>query len=267
MFRIVIAILFLLPSTTLAMDTDLFDGMIEKIRSNDFKSVEAFLDSQKVIFENDPEYYVILLNYSFTKGYQDHVVVAKGEAKEGDLELRDRNTGEPIGFLGSRTINNTDLIAKGISETQKALPHFQNRLDIHFGIIQIASKIERWDIVGEQSVQVLLISKSNNNKWTWGPINSMEDNPEKFMIGNIQSYVNKLFYVGTPESDGAVEKISQTMIKTYPKVVFGYTNLGALYLAKKEYDLAEKNLKMAMDIAPDDEIVKKNYEKLQDMKQ
>jgi len=248
------------------MDNELFQEVIEKIRSEDFLSVESFLDEQKANLIKDPEYYVILLNYSFKKGYQDHVVVAKGNARKGDLELRDKKTGKPVGFIGSRTAKNIDLIVNGILETQKALPHFQNRLDIHFGVIHIASKIERWDIVAEQSIQVLSISKRNNNEWIWGSINSMKDEPQKFMIGNIQSYVNKLFYVGTEAADEALEKISRAMINTYPKIVYGYSNLGVLYLAKKDYDQAEKNLKIALEIAPEDEIVKGNFEKLQNLK-
>jgi Flp pilus assembly protein TadD len=48
------------------------------------------------------------------------------------------------------------------------------------------------------------------------------------------------------------------MIKEYPDVIYDYSNLGVLYLAQKKYDLAEKYLKQAIAINPNDEIVKGN---------
>jgi Tfp pilus assembly protein PilF len=45
------------------------------------------------------------------------------------------------------------------------------------------------------------------------------------------------------------------MIKEYPDVIYGYANLGVLYLANNKFDLAEKYLNQALTIDPNDEIV------------
>lgn len=47
----------------------------------------------------------------------------------------------------------------GIKRTQKALPSFESRLDIHFGIVIVAETIKKWDIVGSQLENMLKISK------------------------------------------------------------------------------------------------------------
>lgn len=249
------------------MDKPLFNEVMANIHSDRFELVEEFLDENQSKFSKDPEYYVLLLNYSFKKGFKSHIVVAKGKAQEGDLELKDQKTGKAVGFIGNRKVNGSELILDGIAKTQEALANFNDRLDIHFGIIHIASKIKKWDIVSAQSVNTLKYSKINDNNWLWGPLNSMDENPKDFMIENIQARTNELFYVGSKEADRALINISEAMIKEYPEIIYGYSNLGVLYLARKQYEQSEKYLKLAMTIAPNDEIVKGNFKKLQEMKE
>jgi Flp pilus assembly protein TadD len=57
------------------------------------------------------------------------------------------------------------------------------------------------------------------------------------------------------------------MIKYYPKVIYGYSNLGVIYLATGKYDLAEKYIKKALAINPGDPIVRGNLEILKQRKQ
>lgn len=262
MTKLLFTIFLLIPSFAFSMDSKLFDKMMANIHSNQFLPVEKFLEKNQLLLEKDPEYYVILLNYSFKKGHKKQIVIAKGKAEKGDFELRDKDTGKPVGFIGEKFTNSSDLIINGITRTQKALSNFNNRLDIHFGIIHIASKIQRWDILCEQAVKILSLSKENGNNWIWGTINSMTGNPKEFMLENIQAEASALFHIGTEESDESFIKISETMIREYPEIVYGYSNLGTLYLANKQYTSAEKYLKKAISIAPEDEIVKSNLVKL-----
>jgi len=266
MIKKILVIFLFVPSVVFAMDTTLFDEMMTNIHSEKFEPVENFLDENQSKFKQDPEYFVILLNYSFKKGYKEQIVIAKGQAPKGTFELQDKNTGKPVGFIGSVPTDPTGLIIEGISKTQKALPNFSDRLDIHFGIIHIASKIERWDILCDQSIQILTLSKTNGNKWTWGPVNSMKGNPKSFMLENLQAKVHQLFYAENEKADKALIKISEAMVKEYPDVVYGYTNLGTLFSIKNQYDLAEKYLNKALAIAPEDEIVKNNLKRLKEMR-
>lgn len=262
--KIILIILFLFPSIAFAMDMDVFQNIIDKINANEFGAAEKFLEENHSSLKKDPEYYVILLNYSYAKGNQEQIVIAKGEPKEGDFELRDMDTGDVVGFMGNRPNRDIELILKGISETQEALSFFNNRLDIHFGIIHIASLIERWDIVGAQLVQILEVSKIIDNKWEWGAINSMEGDPKNFMMENVQQRISQLFHVDSEEADNVLKMVAEKMIKEYPDVIYGYANLGVFYLANKKYDMAEKYLNQAIAIDPDDKIVLGNLEILKE---
>jgi len=200
------------------------------------------------------------------KGDRSGVVVAKGKPSSGDLELRDQDTGEVVGFVGSREAYDDALMIDGIRRTQKAIKEFNSRLDIHFGIIAVAERIKRWDIVGEQVVTILETSTDIHNKWKWGPVSSMEGNPEEFMIQNILPRANALFRADTPIADEALIKISNSMIKHYPNTIYGYSNLGALYSVKREFALAEKYLKQALKINPNDQIVLNNLKRLESLR-
>jgi len=258
LLKVILSILLLIPSYAAAMESEIFHDMIKNIHEKKYTPVEEFLEKNRSRYERNPEFYVILLNYSFSKGSQNQIVVAKGEPKPGDLELRDKDTGEVVGFMGNRNNKNTEMVIKGITETQNAQSFFNNRLDIHFGIIHIASLIERWDIVGSQLIKILKISKTNNNEWTWGAINTMDGDPKQFMLENVQARVNQLFHARSEQADQALEAVSEAMIKEYPNVIYGYSNLGVFYLVNGKYDFAEKYLNQAIAIDPKDEIVQGN---------
>lgn len=249
-------------SSILAVSDVEFKSLINNIHNKEFAPVEKFLESNRSRLSRDPEYYVVLLNYVLTKGRDSRVVIGKGPARDKEFELRDKDSGEPIGFLGERSFYNTELILDGINRTRSALKHFNSRLDIHFGIVHAAESIKKWDIVADQIVDMLKTSRKIDNKWIWGPINSMEGDPREFMIQNILPRSYNLFRQETPETDKALVKISRAMIEYYPDIIYGYANLGVYYLATKKYNLAEKYFRKALEIDPNDKIVLGNMEKL-----
>ena len=240
-----------------------FDRLIQDLQKEEYQAVETYLQDHKSELEKDPDYYVILLNYVMAKGMQTINVVAQGEAQPGDLQLSDPKTGKAVGFMGSRTEIDEALIVDGFRTTQKALKHFKQRLDIHFGIIAMSERLPRWDITGEQCVEVLRVSREIDNQWTWGPINSMDGDPKEFMIDNILNRTNKMFHADHPAADAALIKVSEELIKQYPELIYGYANLGVYYLVTQEYALAEKYLRQAEKIDPKDEIVQGNLLELE----
>jgi tetratricopeptide (TPR) repeat protein len=264
--RIILVLLILFPSVANAMDSQVFQEMIDKINNNDFVVVENFLEKNRDTYKQDPEYYVILLNYSFSKGVQSRIVVAKGTPENGDLQLKDSTTGEAAGFIGNREVYDNKIILEGIQRTKEALKHFNDRLDIHLGIAYISAETKHWEILGQQLLVILESSRIVNNKWRWGPINSIKGDPKDFMLDNVQSKISNLFRVGSKETDQIVEAVSKAMIKAYPKVIYGYSDLGVLYLAQKRYDLAENFLNQAIAIDPNDEIVIGNLKLLREKK-
>jgi tetratricopeptide (TPR) repeat protein len=256
-------VLFLFSFTSHAMDKSVFKSMMDKLDAKDFPSVEKFLDKEKESLRQDPEYHVILLNYAYAKR-NNTLIVAKGKPKEGDIVFGDKDTGEAVGFIRQ---GGDEIIVDAIVQTRQALPAFSNRLDIHFGIVTISAAIKRWDIVGNQLVDILTVSKSIKNQWKWGPIGSMDGEPRTFMLENVQSKINQLFRAEDEIADKMLIKVSEMMIKYYPEVIYGYSNLGVIYLATEKYGLAEKYINQALAIGPDDPVVRDNLKVLKQRKQ
>lgn len=259
---VIVAFFFLFSSSSHAMDQSVFQDMIDRLNAKDLESVGAFLSNEEKRLKHDPEYHVILLNYAYLKR-NSTLVIARGEPQEGDIAIQQKDTGEAVGFIRQ---GGDDIIVNAIAQTQQALPAFNNRLDIHFGIVAIASAIKHWDIVGNQLVDILTVSKSIKNQWEWGPVGSMEGEPRTFMLENVQSRIEKLFRAKDEIADRMIIKASEAMIHHYPEVIYGYSNLGGIYLATGKYDLAEKYINQALAIDPDDPVVKGNLKILQQRK-
>jgi len=234
-----------------------FDKLISDIQSKNFGSVEAYLEKNKG--SKEPEYYVLLLNYSYSKGKNTQIVLGSGEPQEGDFSLQSQETGKTEGYLGERIIS-------GIKRSQVALKDFPERLDIHFGIITIAERIEEWEVAGDQLVTILKTSKEIDNKWAWGRINSMQGDPMDFMIQNILPRTSTFFRLNSKVGDKQLEKVSRALIKYYPKSIYGYSNMGTLFMVKKEYDKAESYYAKALAIDSTDEIVLSNLEHLKKLR-
>ncbi|MDY6883604.1 MAG: tetratricopeptide repeat protein [Pseudomonadota bacterium] len=250
--------------SALSISNDEFDRLISEIQDKKFDSVESYLEKNKGAKE--PEYYVLLLNYSYSKGENTQIVVGSGEPKAGDFSLQSQATGKTEGYIGERTTYDKELIISGIKRAQIALKDFPERLDIHFGIITLAERIEEWEIAGDQLVTILRTSKEIDNKWSWGRINSMQGDPVDFMIQNILPRTYTFFRLNNEVGDKQLEKVSTALIKYYPNLIYGYANMGSLFMAKKEYDKAESYYTKALAIDGTDQIILSNLENLKKLR-
>ncbi len=259
--------LALIPTTTLlALTNDQFEKQMSAIRGKSYVTVEQFLESNRTALSDDPNYYVILLNYVLAKGVRTHIAIGQGAARKGDLVLNDPKTGNAVGFLGEEKSFDSTLVSEGIDRTRSALPKFHSRLDIHFGVIAAAQRIERWDIVGDQLVEILKVSKEPGLQWSWGPVGSMEGDPQEFMLENVMARTSGFFRMDTPTADKEFLKVSNALVKYYPDRVYGFANLGVFNLAKNNLPEAEKYLKQALAIDPKDEVVLGNIQQLEQMR-
>ena len=262
---IIILLTLMIPLQSFGFSQSDFNAIMTNIQTKEYTQVEKFLKENKTILYENPEYYVILLNYVISKGDKSQLVIAQGTPTGDDIAIKN-NESDEIGFIGSRGGYDETLIVNGITTTQEALDSFNYRLDIHFGIVSLAEEIKRWDIVETQIIKMLETSKEINNKWTWGSINSMDGDPKEFMIQNILSRTSTLFRTNNTAADSALENISRAMIRYYPEIIYGYANLGSLYMATKKYDKAAEYYKQAIEIDPNDEIILENIKKLEELR-
>jgi hypothetical protein len=109
-FMIVSSIIF-------AMDNKQFDNLMSDINKRNYDAVEIFLKKNETSLRQDPDYYVLLLNYVLLKGDLKQLVIAKGKPQEGDFSLNNLKTSETEGFIGERGGYDEKLIISGISKT------------------------------------------------------------------------------------------------------------------------------------------------------
>jgi tetratricopeptide (TPR) repeat protein len=261
----ILTLLFMCTSA-LAISDSQFDSMISNIQDEKFDLVELFLKDNEASSANDPEYFVVLLNYVLAKGEQRRIVVSKGEPSGDDLSLVSQESGNVEGFLGERVTYDKALILSGVNKTLVGLKSFSERLDIHFGIVAVAERIEAWELVADQLIAILKISKENNNQWKWGKVNSLSGKPKEFMIQNILSRTSKFFRLNTEIGDAQLLRVSNALIDYYPETIYGYANLGTYYSVTKDYDKAEKYFKKALSIDENDKIVLDNLQRLKELK-
>ena len=245
-----------------ALEATQFHSYIEDIRNNQLDAVETYLEQNQATAKTDPDYTVLFLNYRFCKGRTVRTMIAQGDTQEGDLILQKSDAPNVQAFLREDVSFDKASILEAVRIARNNLKSFPNQLDIHFGIIAITQNIGELTVMADQLISMLKTSKEIDNKWQWGKVGSMEGDPEEFMIQGLLPRTAALFRLETEEGDRLLISVSEALIQYYPNKVYGYANLGALYGATKRYDEARKYYEKALEVDPDDEVVKINLERL-----
>jgi len=160
--------------TAHSLEDSEFKFLIDNIKQNKFDVVEAYLAEERATATTDPDYTVLLLNYSFSKARTTHFTTGLGEAKEGDYELTSLDGNNTKGFLREVVSFDEVSILESLHIAQDNLKFFPNQLDIHFGIASIAQNIGEHSVMADQLISMLKTSKEIDNKWLWGKVGSME---------------------------------------------------------------------------------------------
>jgi hypothetical protein len=85
--------------TAHSLEDSEFRFLIDNIKQNKFDVVETYLAEERANGTTDPDYTVLLLNYSFNKARSTHFTTGLGEAKKSDFELTSLDGNNTKGFL------------------------------------------------------------------------------------------------------------------------------------------------------------------------
>lgn len=136
----------LLSFTAHSLEDSEFRLLIDNIKQNKFDVVETYLAEERATATTDPDYTVLLLNYSFNKARTTHFTTGLGAAKKGDYELTSLDGENTKGFLREVVSFDEVSILEAVRFAQDNLKFFPHQLDINFGIAPISKNI------GEHSV-------------------------------------------------------------------------------------------------------------------
>jgi tetratricopeptide (TPR) repeat protein len=254
-----LVLFFLLLCISLpAMDKDKYDHVISLIQKNNYTESYEIISSLRNTSTDDPEYYALILNYYYSKSVKDIISVKVGEpTKEEYFQLYD-STFHPVGVVESDTKINIDTLYKGLNEFEIGLNKFENRLDLHFGLIYVAYVTGQYHLMLQKMLNAIQISKKLNNKWLWSFNKPYTEQGEKAFLESIQDGIYSLSEKNTPQTDSIIVEVSNSLVKEYPKCIYGYNNLGTVFFMNNRLDKARQYFEIAYKLDETDVIVLKN---------
>lgn len=241
------------------MDRYKYENVISLIQSKNYSEAFSELSEMRNTYSNDPEYYALIINYYFSKSMSDGIVLRKGEPSQDEyLTLYDSTNTNPVGVVEGQTTYNLDTLNVGLKEFEVGLEKFQNRLDLHLGLIHTLLVTEQYTRLQDRLLSVLNISREIKNNWLWSFNEPYSENSQEEFLGAIQDNLYQLFQKENSEADSVLVTTSKSLINYYPNCIFGYNNLGAVYSVSKRYDLAKEYFEKALKIDETDIMVLAN---------
>ncbi|HEX8024350.1 hypothetical protein [Mucilaginibacter sp.] len=205
---------------------------------------------------NDPDFYIASYNYYAKKGLTEILSLQKDQPAGQSLQLTD-STGKVAGYLGGgQTSYNLTYLNKGFEYIDAGIAKFPARLDMRFGKVYLLGRIENYKAFAEEIIKAVNYGQTIGFKWIWSEGKPVED-PENYMLSNIQTYVIQLYNAGNQNMD-SIRDISLAILKYKPDNVVSLSDLSISYLAKKDYAHALEALLKAEKLASHDYIVLNN---------
>ncbi len=221
-----------------------------------YEQLEPLLQEWLSTSPDDPEVYIGYFNFYFNKARTERVVLSKEEnPQHPGFPFAKKDTGQVEGYLSSEITYNQDDITKGLHYIDRGLQKFPTRLDMHLGKLTVLMATERYADVKDCLIDLLAFSKRIENTWLWSGDTELQENPQDFLLSNIQNRVFQLYHHDHEETDRIIIEVSHTMIKHYPNAIFGYNNLAAIYDQNGEYEKALDMLLHAEKTSKDDALV------------
>lgn len=256
--KIFFLILILISIELFPIDREKFDQVINLICDRKFDDAKNIIDSLSLSYSNDPEYYVLVLNYYTQKAKKSYISLQTETPNDTMyFEIKD-SLDQVVGYLGENSTYDLDFAKEGIALFKPALIKFPNRLDLFFGLVYLTRECKLNSELQSAMEMILNTSKSIDNQWIWSFNEKLSEDPESFMLNNLQAYLNGLLQDESEFSDSIIFAVSEKLVNLYPNCIFGYNNLGVLSYFKSNYEKAIEYFLFAEKINPEDILVLSN---------
>ena len=225
-------------------------------KDNDTTKIKTLLIEWEKTNPNDAELYTSAINYYFTYGSKEMMVLSNGQRGKEGFKLTD-STGEIKGMISSEVSYNSDKVSKAIKYASIGIEKFPDRLDIRFGKCYVLKQIGDYNNFTKELIKTIEFSQANKNNWLWTENKKQEDG-EDFMLGTIQTYLKELYDTEDDNLLPNMIQIGEATIKYYKNNVEILSTTSVALLLTKNYDKAIEYLKQAEKINPKDFIVLNN---------
>jgi tetratricopeptide (TPR) repeat protein len=214
---ILISSLFGLPNVSGQSFKDVFVKALAEKNLAEAKEILLAWDYED---RNDPELYPSYFNYYTLK------------SQEKDSLSYDKKYADSALYYISEGIN-----------------MFPTRLDMRVAKIYMLSKLNEFDVLTDETLQLIEYSKKIGNNWK-GENFKLVDIPQTVIEGAVQDFQEILFAEKDTTLFDNIRKISESMAKHYPGYEQSWINISTLHAINKEYDKSLEALKKAEKINP-----------------
>jgi len=216
----------------------------------------------------DPEMFVCYFNYYLQKGLMS-VIKLGTQTPTGDsfVITNPEDSNNVVGYLGEGTVYKNNEFEKAIDYLDKGITVNPNRLDMYFGKIYVLGENMNYKQQTTEILHVIDQANKNKNKWLWADNLPWKGN-EKDFLGSIQGYVNGLF--DAEANVDYIKSISEKVLEFHPSHVESLSNMGVVFIKKKDFKKSLDYFSKAESLSPEDYIVLANmaysYRELGDKK-
>ena len=198
-------------------------NFIAALNEKKMPKAEEILKAWNLADANDPELYIAYLNYYTVLSKDANVINASGyDQKYSKMAL--------------------DFITEGIER-------FPTRFDMRMAKIHMLGELRNYPAYVEEVLNLIRYSVRIQNNWKREEFYLL-DKADNMFFDAVMDYQGFLFSKGEPAQFRDVIRISEEMLKFYPKNVQSLLIMSTVYIAQQDFDKSLKALTQAIAIEP-----------------
>ena len=177
--------------------------------------------------------------------------------------LQDTVTGGPAGYMyQGYMITDSAQVDSAVMTLHEGISKFPNRLDLYFGLATTYLYINQPDKMMETVESAMKQGQKNKGKWLWTEDEQVPDTID-YMYERVQEDFARFW---AAEDLERCERVAQMAVKYYPKRAEYWNNMGSVAVWKEDFSKkpnfqkAMKYFKKALNLNPNDELIKANIE-------
>lgn len=221
-----------------ATEQTMYDSTIAAIQNGEYETARGLIDRVKVSDSLDPDYFVLSVNYYYSKALGSVIVLQQGASTRADALTYGDSTGAVAGYLYDSTWVDLDTLRTGLEILRRGIELYPDRLDMRLGYVHTCAESELYEPMTYELIRLLERRQINNDSWLWERNKPLHEEPRSFVLQNVQGRVLMLWDRSTELTDSLLVKLASALCTFYPESVYGYGDLGAFYASHGQYDPA-----------------------------